>query len=302
MLKLPISIISRLGPLVLVVSAAYMGWQHLGPSKPEAGPLRKRIADRVIPCVVEDIRNTRGDISDTVLLHLQGDPTDYITNQLRRFIEHNGVLDLRDRTVAEKAYDLLHLKHRVCDLTEDAVEHARAIGCPAVLFGRVNVFESYPKGARLDMEINLVDVSTNQVVFSRRYAEETGEETALQAAVPSTDGGAATWLHRLLAWVIAALLLPVFTISFIRAMLRKESNAVTIAVLAAYTLADAVLLYVLVGLKWGSIWSLTILAVSTVVAFLYNMRITLLALALERGRPRGSTQRLAPSEDWTLPL
>ena len=90
----------KLGTIVLAGYVFWLGWQHLGPRKPEIGPVRKDLADRVIQDIVQDIRENKVGVQQAVLLHFQNDPADYFTNSLRSVIEQRGTLSLRDRTLS----------------------------------------------------------------------------------------------------------------------------------------------------------------------------------------------------------
>jgi len=67
--------------------------------------------------------------------------------------------------------------------------------------------------------------------------------------------------------------IAVFSIGFIRTMVRKESNRSNAFVLILYTLVDAVLAYLLVGaalLHWVAV---TVFIVAVAAALAYNVRI-----------------------------
>ena len=89
------------------------------------------------------------------------------------------------------------------------------------------------------------------------------------------------WLRRLLGWLIAVLLLPVFTIAFIRTMVSKGSNRSNAFVLCVYTLADALLAWFLAGAALNSWFPVLVLIAAVIAAFLYNVSIMTLALRLE---------------------
>ena len=88
-------------------------------------------------------------------------------------------------------------------------------------------------------------------------------------------------MKRFLAWSLIVLLLPVFTIGFIRGMVRRESNAANAVTLAIYTGVDAILAYLLLvrGLSaWGPVlaWLGAVGAAS-----LYNLYVMSFAVRLE---------------------
>jgi len=280
MLKWPLTLLSKLGTFALVGYIAWMAWQNLGPHKPEIGPVRRAFADKIIPTIVNDLRAGRGSVREAALLHFENDPTDYFTNQFRTVVEQSGILDLRDRTVGEKIADLLNLRHATYGSPETALERGRALGAPAVVFGTIHSFESRGGGANIDVEVILADASTGQVVFARRYNKDTAPLTMVAANVEAAAKGF-PWFQRLLGWLIAVLLLPVFTISFIRAMIRKESNKANAFVLVIYTLADALLAFLLVGAALTSWFPVVVFILAVLAALLYNIRIMTFALRLE---------------------
>jgi len=280
MLKWPLKLLSRAGTIGLVGYIAWTAWSYLGPRKPEIGPVRRAFADTLIPTIVDDLRDSRGDIRQAALLHFENDPTDYFTNQFRTAVEHSGILDLRDRTVGEKLTDIANMRHRTYGQLKAALARGRELGVPAVLFGTIHTFEARRGGAAIDVEVHLAEVPTGKLVFSRRYQKEAGPAD-LAAANIEQKAKSFPWFQRLFGWLIAVLLLPVFTISFIRAMVRKESNKTNAFVLGIYTLVDALLAYLLVGAALSSWFTILVFILAVAAAFAYNIRIMTFALRLE---------------------
>jgi FtsH-binding integral membrane protein len=89
-------------------------------------------------------------------------------------------------------------------------------------------------------------------------------------------------VQRFLGWLVLVLLLPVFTISFIRAMVRKESNRANAFTLAIYTGVDALLAFLLLGASFASWLAVLLFLVVVGVAFAYNVFIMSFALKLEQ--------------------
>jgi len=280
MLKWLLKILPKIGTLALIGYIAWLGWENLGPRKPEIGPARQELAEKVIPNIVEDIRMSRGNIRQAALLHFSNDPTDYFTDALRSTVEQRGVLDLRDRTVMEKARNLLNLRHPSYAATDAAVAEGRELETQGVLYGAIHAFESYPGGSKIDVEVYLADVPTGQTVFTKRYSAEASPTSSVTAAMQEASQSF-PWFQRLFGWLIAVLLLPVFTIAFIRAMVRKGSNKSNAFVLVIYTLVDALLAWLLVGAALSSWFPVVVFIVAVAVAFLYNIRIMTFALRLE---------------------
>jgi hypothetical protein len=272
--------LSKAGALVLVGYIAWLGWESLGPKKPEIDPLRKELADRVISNIVEDIRSSRDDIRRVALLPFGNDSMDQFTDMLRTVIEQSGVLDLRDRTLSEKARNVLASEHPSYTSTNAAVARGKELGTQGTLFGAIHAFESYPGGAKIDVEVTLVDVATGKSVFSKQYSLENGGSSPVVASVQASTQRF-PWFQRLLGWLIVVLLLPVFTIGFIRTMIRRGSNRANFFVLSVYTVVDAVLAWLLVGAALNSWWAVLPFIVAVAAAFAYNVRIMTFALRLE---------------------
>ena len=280
MLKWPLWILSKVGTVVMIGYIAWLGWENLGPKKPEISPLRKELADRAISNIVEDIRISRGDIRRVALLPFGNDSMGQFTDMLRTVIEQSGVLDLRDRTLSEKARSVLNVQHPSYTSTDAALLQGKELGTQGVLFGTIHAFESYPGGAEIDVEVSLANVSTGQTVLSKRYGLDTSAGASVVASVQASTQ-TFPWFQRLLGWLIAVLLLPVFTIAFIRSMVRKGSNKANGFVLSIYTVTDVLLAWLLVGAALNSWWTVLPFILAVAAAFAYNVRIMTFALKLE---------------------
>ena len=271
---------SSIGSIGLALWLFGLGWVHLGPRKPEVGPMRRQVAEQVVPQAVEDIRLGRQEVRGAALLHLSNDPSDFVTDLLRDSIEKAGVLDLPDRSFLEKARNLLRLRQPFYDDLDSAVARGKSLGAAAVLFGRVERFESGPKGAQFDLDLTLASVDDGKVVFTKRYSRDIAPglfsnpvvQEQMQAIKPA---------RRFLGWVVIVLLLPVFSIAFIRAMVRKESNRVNAFTLTVYTVVDALLAYLLLGVALTGWLSVLLFIVAVGAALAYNFRVMNFALRLE---------------------
>ena len=271
---------SKFGVIILAGYIFWMGWVNLGPRKPDVGPLRQELADTAIPKIVEDIRQHRGDLRDVVLLHFSNDPSDYFTDRLRETIEQRGVLDLQDRTFMEKVRKQLTLRISSPSSTEEAIASGAAAESQGVLFGDIASFESTPDGATLDVTYHLADVKTGEVVYTGTFKEGIPEAILSMAEVKEAMQKF-PWFQRGLAWLVAVLLLPVFTIAFIRTMIRKKSNRTNAFILAIYTLVDAILAFLLVGAALSGWWPILVFVLAVGAAFLYNISVMSFALKLE---------------------
>jgi len=272
--------VSRLGAATMLVGLGWLGWQNLGPQKPQVGEVRRRLADSLMPQIVEDIRLGRGDLRNVALLHLENDPSDYLTESLRAALERSGVLNLRDRTFAEKLRALLNIREHGHGQASEAIARGRKLGADGVIFGRVHTFELQAGEPVLDLEVALANVPSGRVVFSRRYQPRATFAGTLGQVV-GRSLGRVEWFKRALAWAVIVLLLPIFTIGFIRAMVRAGSNRRNAFTLAIYTIVDAFVAFLLVGGSLHSWFATLVFATAVVLAFFYNVRIVAFAVKLE---------------------
>jgi hypothetical protein len=273
-------VVTRLGSLCLAGYVFWLGWQHLEPRKPEVGPARRWAVAETVPAIVADIRANRQGIQSAVILHLVNDPSDTVTDSLRSAMERTGVLDLYDRSFLEKARAIMLLRQPASDSAPRALRVARRRGADAAIFGAVHVFESGPQGVALDLEVSLADTASGQVVWTKRYTRQMTAGSAGQPSVPSaTPKGAG--LTRVLAWAVLVLLLPVFSITFIRTMVRKSSNRINAFVLAIYTAVDAILAWLMVGASLVGGGAIVAFVGGVAVAAAYNVFVMTFALRLE---------------------
>ncbi len=276
-----VGFLTLVGSLALVSYLLWLGWTHFGPRKPQVSALRRQVAEQVVTSVIEDLRKNKGSIQSVALLHLVNDPADYVTDRLRANIEQSGFVDLLEPRVGEKAARALNLRIESVGELEAAAREGRELGVKGVIFGKVNSLESYPGGAKMDLEISLAEVGGQRVLFTRRYSKEIPGGPFNSAAVEESAGHLGG-VERLLAWGVIVLLLPVFTVSFIRAMVRKESNRANAFTLGIYTAADALLAYLLLGAGLGSWLSALLFVLVVGLAFAYNVFIMTFALKMEQ--------------------
>lgn len=272
--------VTRIGAIALVLYLGWLAWGQFGPRKLEISPLRRQIVDEVLPAIIEDLRAARGDVRDVVLLHFKNDPSDYITDQLRSAIESAGILTLRDRSLGEKVRQSLSLRQTEFGDLAPALAIGREAGAEAIIVGAVGEFESAGSTARLSLNVQLVESRSGALLMEKAYErEQLGG--LLSAAALGRVIDSVPFVQRLLAWLLAVLLLPVFTVGFIRAMVRKESNSTNAFVLGVYTGADALLALLAFGGLPGSWLAGVLVLVGIVGAAAFNMAVMTFALRLE---------------------
>lgn len=271
--------LTSVGSVSLALWLFWLGWTHLGPRKPEVGPMRKQVAEQILPQIVEDIREARKHAHTAALLHLGNDPSDFLTNELRSRIEKSGIVDLRDHTFLEKVRNVLNLRHPSFSTMAEAMDKGEAFEVDAVLFGTINRFESGPDGAILDLDLTVAGIDPPQPLLTKRYNHTIPVGYISKVAQKHVlNVGSA---QRFLSWVIIVLLLPVFTIGFIRAMVRKQSNQVNAFTFAVYAVVDAILAWLLVGATLTSWLPVLVFILCVTAALAYNFFIMNFALKLE---------------------
>lgn len=274
--------ISFLGVLLLAAILVALGWKHFGPQKPQLSTLRQRVADETAVALLGDLRKACADnsIRSVVLLPLAGDATGYVADSLRSAIEQSGALDLRGRPLDEKVRKQLNLRLDGINQLHQALTRARDPGVEGVIYGTVHAFESLGNGAKLDLELSVGAFAGSEVVFTRRYTKEF-------SPVLLPGGGAGGDEHRfglgarVLAWAVAVLLLPVFTISFARATVRQQSNRANALALGVYSLVDIALALLMLGFNFSSWVGILLFLLAAAAAVAYNAFILSFALKLE---------------------
>jgi hypothetical protein len=260
----------RFGAGALVLYFAWHLWDVIGPAKPQVSRARQEIADQLLPVIVDDLRQNRGEPRSAIFLHFANDPSNYVSDQLRQAIASSAILDIDEHTFDEKMRQALHLRQREWGDSGQAAAEARARGVPAAIWGDVHTFESTSHGAILDLEVHLVDAESGKDLFSKRYKRD-DSGSPIEDSLTSMTTSAAQTAQKASAWLVAVLLLPAFTSGFVRSMVRKESNGWNAAALAVYTLADVLLAVVIAGEgKSAFAWTLSIMG-SAAAALTYNV-------------------------------
>lgn len=273
--------IRKFGTLILLAWLLYLGWQHLGPEKPEIDTRRHQLADKAIVGITEELRQNRGELRDVVLFQFANDHSGYITDQLRSSIQRAGALGLRDRVFLEKLGKKLDLGFSMARIESrsSALTVAEEAGAQGALLGTIGKFESSPDAAFLELTYELVDVRTGVTVYKGEYNNDSASSHLPEAVQKVVDDN--PWIYKSLTWLLLVLTLPVFTIRFIREMVVKRSNKINMFVLAIYTAVDGLLAVLLVGATLSTGWGALAFLLLLGIAFAYNARIMTYTLARE---------------------
>ena len=286
--------ISTIASISFVIYVGYLGWMSLSPQKPVPDPERRQLADAAILKIADQLKNGRGEIRSAVLVHFANDPSDYFSDALRLNLDRSGLLNLDDRTLAEKVRNKLRLRNTGCATLTEALEAARGSDAQGVLWGTLDRFESSTAGAVVKGSWQLADAKTGQVVCSGEILEDNTslvtekiarsvqqlKEKMQRGTSIGRSAGLIPWYIRFLGFVLLVLLLPVVTISFIRTMVAKRSNKINAFMLGIYTVVDAIFAFFMIG-AFDSAWSVFFFLLAAGLALVYNYCLMCYALKLE---------------------
>ncbi len=274
------SMIVLVGTLSLIGYLAAVAWRELGPHKPIVNPVRRELASHVLDDVLHDLRTQRTNASSVVLLHFAGDETDHISDTLRALLTSSGILSVSEPTLDEKLQRELGLAITSPANLETAVARARGLGPKAVLFGVVREFSGTSDEGRLTLELTLADITSAQTLFAHTYDRQ-WKPMPLEPVLIQEHLSHLGPLSRLFAWALLVLLLPVFSIGFLRATIRRGSNRANFGILTLYTSVAAILAWLVVGATFQSFWSAAWFAGLAGLAFAYHVWIMTVAVRLE---------------------
>lgn len=237
-------------PAILV--AAPLGlWWWLGPEKPTCDTARKQAAQFAVAQVAERIRIARGDgrTLRAAVLHLENDPSDYVTERLRKQLGGGGHLDLDGTPVVEKIRNLLNLRNPGIgvDNVDEAVAYGRRHKLDAVVVGSIERFETV-KGGTAEL--------VGTVKFIKLGADDTANEIVV---IPLTnkkiDDGVPpppvietmSLPMRLLLVALGIAIVPILLFPFLKLVMRRDSNVATALVLVLLLVIDGTIIGRLLG-------------------------------------------------------
>jgi len=291
----PFSGILRFIAFALILYLGFLFWQEFGPQKPALSQGRKAVAQSAVTRIAEDLRVSRGELKKAVVLHLKNDSTGYVTGILRETLDANGIFIVIKPSLADQIREKLMLGFPDYDALDIAISEAVKLKADAVIFGHITLFETAGAQSKLQLTINYAEIAPKAVVFQKEYffthpisnlqsapvQKETGKAPGLYTETEHLKPSIIKVLQMTAAYIALVLLIPVLSIAFIRAIVKRKSNAWNAMLLSIYTGIDAMLAWVFFGLVLGSFISIVLFILSIVAAFFYNVRIMTFALKLE---------------------
>jgi hypothetical protein len=272
---------TRIGKGLFLLILLWMAWEYFGPKRPVVSAERKGLADAVAPVIVDQLHAAQLPIETVALVYFESDPSGYVTDTLRAELEAKWPLDLLDLGFFQKLRNFLGLRPTGHGEVTGAVDAVKSRGVDGVIFGTVHRFDATDGGAVLELELAVAEVPSGRPLFTPPpFVEQTGSGVF-------GGGGAGQELHRLglgkrlFFLALLVLLLPVFTIGFLRGMVRKRDNRTNGLVLGVYLTVDVILAILLLGTNFHSTLSVLLLILVVGVALLYNVALMTQALRLE---------------------
>jgi len=134
---------------------------------------RMEVADLAVDRAVMALRNNAGEIRRVELLHFENDPSDYVTERLRKRLDDQGGFVLTKPRFADKLKRLFGFENQGFDSLGNAKKEALSSGADAFIWGRVDRLENETGGSTFTGDYELFDLKNDRKAFSGKIAEST---------------------------------------------------------------------------------------------------------------------------------
>lgn len=271
--------------IVAVGYLAALGWTKYGPARPTLDSAFARWVDNAAAPIVSDIYEHKGDVTSVAIARFSADPSGYISEAIRK--QANDGVYVMDKSALEKVSDALNLplSSKAEDINADKAvklgKYAKARGAQATIWGVANIEKT---AGIVSGEIKYYLVGQDGTILYENVCNNASlkKENVAEVTESSLDWFRnLDWPHKLLIWVLAALIFPIVTIGFLKATAAKRSNKSNAFTLVLYTVIGAIALYFLMPPNFANITS-TLIFVGLIVADgVYNLLILDFARKLE---------------------
>jgi hypothetical protein len=272
-------LLAWVGRLPLVLVLAWLLFTRLGPHRPEIPQAIRQSVDQQIAAAMDDLaaKATAAHTGRIAVLYLDRDDSEYATTEIRRQLLDRGIALQPDQTAGEKVRELIGLSQQTTSSLDQAIAEGRSRNLDAVIFGTLNV-----KGTDAKLELHFADMHTG-VGSSVIIPTVPATLTLLSSMSPAIHpDGEYHILRSWVVWAIVAMLLPIFTVGFLREVVRKESNRRNFFALAVYTTVDALLLWLMLE-STNLFWQIGSVLVGATAIFFYNVSVMTWALKMDAG-------------------
>lgn len=282
--------------LVFAVLFCVTAWYWLTPEPLPLAASRKEAADAAVKIMVEDIRVNRGAAKSAVLLHFDNDPTNYVSNALRKEILSTGILDLEEIPLIDRIRAKLHLRIPTYATLEEATNATAKAETDLVIWGQLTAFETTDSdSAVINGQYHLIDAQTMQPIFTGTISttkQEVATETVSdaqavavveQATEPTVSANEATipLYARILAFVFIAILLPMITFPFFRSTAARRSNQANAVVLVLYAAIGGILAFLMIGGSFATPALTALFFIAFIANVIYDLGMLSFATRLE---------------------
>lgn len=271
--------------IVTVGYLAALGWTKYGPSRPTLDVSFARWVNKAAKPIVSDIYEHKGDVSSVAIARFNNDLSGYISEAIR--MQANDGVYVMDKSALEKVSDALNLplSSKTEYINKDKAvklgKYAKARGAQAVIWG-VAKFEK--TAGIVNGEIKYYLIGQDGTILYENVCNNASlkKDNIAEITESFMDGlQNLSWPHRALIWVLAVLIFPIVTISFLKTAAAKRSNKSNAFTLVLYTLIGAILLYFIMPPNFANITS-TLVFIGLIVADgIYNLLILDFARKLE---------------------
>ena len=282
--------------LVFAVLFCVTAWYWLTPEPLPLAASRKEAADAAVKMMLEDIRANRGAAKSAILLHFDNDPTNYVSNALRKEILSTGILDLEEIPLIDRIRAKIHLRIPTYATLEEATNATAKAETDLVIWGQLTAFETTDSDtAVINGQYHLIDAQTMQPIFTgtisttkQEAATETVPEAQAvavveQATEPTVPAYEATipLYARILAFVFIAILLPMITFPFFRSTAARRSNQANAIVIVLYAAIGGILAFLMIGGSFATPALTALFFIAFIANVIYDLAMLSFATRLE---------------------
>ncbi|MDO5582378.1 MAG: hypothetical protein Q4G69_14745 [Planctomycetia bacterium] len=269
--------------MVIFVYSLWTAWIQYRPQRTVPDSKRQALAADASKSILKTLLEHRGSKKTLAIFPFAGDTGNLFSDAVHNTILSSGTFELQDKSLFDKARNLLNMEQYRSNDRQEALEFGKA--SDLVLYGTVERFETVDEKATLRVHYTLVDVAVKTDLADKTYVSDSPESTDLFNTIKGgaknlfkANGSAQANLNRLFGWILAVLLLPVFTIKFLMVMTAKNSNRINAVILVFYTVLDILLAWILISpTSYGYALGILFLFL-TFGAFVYNAKIMSIAL------------------------
>ena len=261
---------------VFAVLFCVTAWYWLTPDPLPLAVSRKEAADAAVKTMLADIRANRGAAKSAVLLHFDNDPTDYVSNALRKEILSTGILDLKEIPLADRIRAKLHLRIPTYATLEEATNATAQAETDLVIWGQLTAFETTDgDSAVINGQYHLIDAQTMQPLFTGTIS--TAKQEAAAEAVPETQAVAV--VEQTAEPTVSA---HETTFPFFRSTAAKRSNQANAVVLALYAAIGGILAFLMIGGAFSTPALTALFFIAFIANVIYDLAMLSFATRLEK--------------------